>query len=124
MHQNHPTFFILQLAISKIGAIPSFINTNLTEASLFHCIQIADTKLFLFDPVYAEQVSTVINQCQDLSVRLYSYGENTLEKEVDQLPFAKSLTPDVLSQYSDSDTSEDYLKGIGLGDAAYLIYTR
>ncbi|KAI9483146.1 MAG: hypothetical protein EXX96DRAFT_557032 [Benjaminiella poitrasii] len=123
MHQNHPTFFISLLAISKIGAVPSFINTNLSDDSLFHCIKIANTKLFLFDPIYEAQVATIIESCREINVNLFSYGEGTQETELAPLSFAPTLTPSVLSRFSEKDTSEEFLKGIQPSDPAYLIYT-
>lgn len=124
MQQNHPTFFISLLGISKIGAIPSLINTNLADDSLLHCIKIANTKLFMFDPTYASQVNTVLASCQELKVQLVSYGETTYESEIPPLSFATTLTASILSRFSDKDTSEDLIKGVNSSDAAYLIYTR
>jgi acyl-coenzyme A synthetase/AMP-(fatty) acid ligase len=124
MMQNHPTFYITLLAISKIGAVPSLINTNLADNSLLHCIKIANTKLFLFDPIYESQVASILQACQELKVVLVSYGEATQEAELPALTFAPTLTPSVLSRFSEEDTSEDYLKGVVASDAAYLIYTR
>ncbi|KAI8081974.1 uncharacterized protein B0P05DRAFT_538856 [Gilbertella persicaria] len=123
MHQNHPTFFITLLAISKIGAVPSLINTNLADASLLHCIKIADTKMFIFDPVYEAQVASVLQGCQEMNVNLIAYGEATEESEFGPLSFGSVLTPSVLSQFSDADTSERPLRGIKFSDPAYLIYT-
>ncbi|KAI8147280.1 hypothetical protein BJV82DRAFT_700807 [Fennellomyces sp. T-0311] len=116
MHQNHPTFLISLLAISKIGAIPSLINTSLADASLLHCINIAKTKLFLFDPVYVRQVATIAAGAKELGVALYGFGEGHTE----EFPM---LTTEVLSAYSSADTDEAYLKNIGPTDAALLIYT-
>lgn len=124
MLQNHPTFFILLFAISKIGAVPSFINTNLSDDSLLHCIKIADTRLFFFDSLYTAQVSTIVDSCRDNNVRLFCYGESTQESNLDNLSFAESVTPKVLSKYSTADLSEDYIKDAAMEDAAYLIYTR
>lgn len=122
MHQNHPTFFIVLLAISKIGAIPSLINTNLADESLLHCIQIANTKLFLFDPVYEQQVVTVKDQLIS-SISFFAYGEATETTELD-FTACPALTPNALKAYSTRDTDEKYLKGVEKSDAAFLVYTR
>ncbi|GAN03847.1 acyl-CoA synthetase [Mucor ambiguus] len=123
MHQNHPTFFITLLAISKIGAVPSLINTNLADDSLLHCIKIANTKLFIFDPLYEPQVSTITEATKELNVRLVAYGEATQEAELAPLAIAPTLTPSILSRFSEKDTSEAYIKGFEANDPAYLIYT-
>lgn len=124
MEQNHPTFFISLLAISKIGAVPSLINTNLSDAPLLHCIKIASTKLFLFDPVFAKQVETIADKCKELNVELVTYGEMNETQEHPGFPFAAPLNPSELAKCSDKDTSEKPLRGVQPSDPAYLIYTR
>ncbi|KAG1454227.1 hypothetical protein G6F46_005321 [Rhizopus delemar] len=121
MLQNHPTFYIALFAISKLGAIPSLINTNLVDQSLLHCIKVAESKLFLFDPVYEKQIVTVLDN--GMNVKFAAYGESTELSELAPFPFAPTLTPSVLADYSDRDTSEEPLKGVKPSDAAYLIYT-
>ncbi|KAI7903994.1 uncharacterized protein BX663DRAFT_506016 [Cokeromyces recurvatus] len=123
MLQNHPTFFIALLAISKIGAIPSLVNTNLSDDSLFHCIKIANTKLFLFDPIYEAQVFSILESCRKRNVNLICYGEGTQDAELEPLSFASTLTPAILSHFSNEDTSEEYIRGVQPSDPAYLIYT-
>lgn len=124
MLQNHPTFFIAFFAISKIGAIPSLINTNLFGDSLFHCVNIACSKLFLFDPIFAQQVSDISGRCQEINSKLVSYGETTYESELQPFPFASTLTPSILSRFSERDLGDSYLKGVAENDPAFLIYTR
>lgn len=124
MLQNHPSFFLCMLAISKIGAIPSFINTNLSEDSLFHCIKIANAKLFMFDPVFEAQVATIKDACYGINTKLVAYGESTFETELPHLNIAPTLTPSVLAPFSDKDTSEDLIRDAQSAEAAYLIYTR
>jgi acyl-CoA synthetase (AMP-forming)/AMP-acid ligase II len=124
MHQNHPTFFIMFFAISKIGAIPSLINTNLSDSSLFHCIKIAGSKHLIFDPVYANQVEAIVQSCAELNINLIAYGEDNETNDIPDYSFAHSLNPSELVRYSDEDTSETYLKGVQPADAACLIYTR
>ncbi|CEP13847.1 hypothetical protein [Parasitella parasitica] len=123
MHQNHPTFFITLFAISKIGAVPSLINTNLADDSLLHCIKIANAKLFLFDPIYESQVNTIAEATKELNVRLIAYGESTQKADLAPLAIALTLNPSILARFSEKDTSEEYLKGVQPNDPAYLIYT-
>ncbi|KAI8147283.1 hypothetical protein BJV82DRAFT_648107 [Fennellomyces sp. T-0311] len=122
MEQNHPTFYIAMWAIMKIGAIPSMINTNLQENALLHCLTVADTRIFLFDPVYESQVSTIAEEARAAGVSLYAYGEATEFEESTSL-LGPSLTPNALAPYSDEDTDESLLKGVGVSDPAWLIYT-
>lgn len=124
MLQNHPTFFIALFAASKIGATPSLINTNLSDDSLFHCIQIAKTKLFLFDPIYAPQVETIAHRCQEIHAKIVSYGETTFESELSHFHFANALNLSTLACFSDRDLDDSYLKKSKASDPAFLIYTR
>ncbi|KAI9493492.1 hypothetical protein BDB00DRAFT_373773 [Zychaea mexicana] len=123
MLQNHPTFYITWLAILKIGATPALINTNLAEDSLFHCINVANSKLFVFDPKYAEAVGTIADRLKVEGVALYSYGEATENDELPSLSIAPTLTPSVLAKYSVKDTDEKLLSGVSNSDPAMLIYT-
>ncbi|KAI9020681.1 hypothetical protein CLU79DRAFT_703920 [Phycomyces nitens] len=123
MHQNHPTFYIVLLAISKIGAIPALINTNLSGDSLAHCITVAKATMLIFDPVYEAKVNSIGGKLSGQNIRLYAYGESTETGEIPDLPIAPAITPRFLERFSDRDTSESYLKGVNLQDAAYLIYT-
>ncbi|KAF7723015.1 hypothetical protein EC973_002431 [Apophysomyces ossiformis] len=124
MLQNHPTFYILLFAIMKIGAVPSLINTNLSEDSLLHCVKIANAHKFIFDPIYGKQVHTISQDLNSLGISLYAYGEATEEQELPPLDFAPTITPSFLAKYSDKDTSEEYIKGIDNTSAGMLIYTR
>ncbi|KAI8072892.1 hypothetical protein BC940DRAFT_291882 [Gongronella butleri] len=120
MMQNHPTFFVSLFAISKIGAVPSLINNNLADDSLLHCINVAEAKLFLFDPMYEKQVATVTPRAD--GVRFYAYGEATETAEF-ACDLAPAITPSFLAAYSEKDTDEKLIKGVGNSDPAFLIYT-
>ncbi|KAI9260766.1 hypothetical protein BDA99DRAFT_560827 [Phascolomyces articulosus] len=123
MLQNHPTFYIAMWAIMKIGAIPSFINTNLQEDALLHCLTVSNTKIFLFDPMYENQVATIAEKARASGTNIYAYGEATEYDGEYTNSLALALTPKVLSAYPDNDTSESLIRGIGITDVALLIYT-
>lgn len=46
---NSPEYLMLWFALEAIGAIPSFVNNNLTGNSLVHCIKVSVSKA-LFSP--------------------------------------------------------------------------
>lgn len=123
MHQNHPTFIITWLAVLKIGAVAAFINHNLSEDSLLHCTSIVNSKLFIFDPKYQDQVVTILDKIPS-DLKLVAYGEETEFDEFQPLPFADAITPSVLSNYSSDDISDDYIKKTTTTEDAMLIYTR
>jgi acyl-CoA synthetase (AMP-forming)/AMP-acid ligase II len=122
MQQNHPTFIILWLAILKVGAVAAFINNNLAEDSLLHCIKVADAKMLIFDPKYEAQVATITGR-EDVP-ELVAFGEATEVDDLPDLPFASALTPTVLAKYSDADVSDDLIRNTSETDKAMLIYTR
>ncbi|KAI8147281.1 hypothetical protein BJV82DRAFT_709823 [Fennellomyces sp. T-0311] len=123
MEQNHPTFFIALWAIMKIGAIPSLINTNLQEDALRHCLTVAGSRIFLFDPIYETQVTTIADAARNTGVSLFAYGESTEFDSNTTSALGPALTPTVLQSYTDQDTDESLIKGIGISDACLLIYT-
>ncbi|KAG0191857.1 hypothetical protein DFQ28_010796 [Apophysomyces sp. BC1034] len=122
MHPNHPTFYVIFLAILKTGAIPALINANLTEEALLHCVKTADCKLFVFDPSYADRIAAIAEPIVNRGIALFAYGEATEESEI-SISLAPALTPNYLSAYGTQDTSEEYLKGTNGTDTACLIYT-
>lgn len=56
---NKPDFLFLWLAIWSLGALPAFINYNLTESALVHCVKVSNMSLFICDddPAVVELVS-------------------------------------------------------------------
>lgn len=40
--QNSPEYMILWFALDAIGAVPSFINSNLTSKALVHCVTVSN----------------------------------------------------------------------------------
>ena len=115
MHPNHPLFMVTWLAILKIGAIPSLLNTNLNGESLVHCIQVSKARLFLFDPQYTEQVQVAASDLNGVTV--YGYGEGYTDK----FPM---ITDEILADFSSDDTDKKLLQVKGPEDPALLIYTR
>lgn len=53
---NNPDFIFLWLALWSIGAVPVFINYNLTDKSLLHCIKISQSKYIFTDMEVADNV--------------------------------------------------------------------
>lgn len=123
MQQNHPMFFVSMYGIAKTGAIASLINTNLSESSLMHCLKVANTRLFLFDPIYEAQVATVAEEARAQGTQLFAFGDATEDSEF-TFSLAPAVTPSVLQKYSADGLNEDILSKAKGTDAAILIYTR
>ncbi|KAF9636006.1 putative fatty acid transporter protein [Lasiodiplodia theobromae] len=47
--QNSPEYMILWFALDAIGAVPSFINSNLTSKALVHCVTLCECRYLLCD---------------------------------------------------------------------------
>jgi acyl-CoA synthetase (AMP-forming)/AMP-acid ligase II len=43
---NTPEYMVLWYALEGVGAVPSFVNNNLTGKSLLHCISVRIYKIF------------------------------------------------------------------------------
>ncbi|EPE03835.1 fatty acid transporter [Ophiostoma piceae UAMH 11346] len=54
---NSDTFIFLWLGLWAIGATPAFINYNLRDAALLHCIQTSNAKLVIVDPAVQEAIT-------------------------------------------------------------------
>ncbi|KAI9312500.1 hypothetical protein BX666DRAFT_1987966 [Dichotomocladium elegans] len=116
MQQNHPSFVITWLAILKIGAVPSLLNTELKGEGLLHCIRVSSAGLLLFDPCYVENVKSAgIDQLRAI-VNIYAFGEGYTE----EFPM---LTEEILTTYSCEDTDGRLLHVERASDPAMLIYT-
>ncbi|CAO3683836.1 unnamed protein product [Umbelopsis ramanniana] len=118
MHQNHPSLFVAQFGLMKIGAIPALINNQLTDAALIHCVKVAKSSFFLVDPVYAGAVQPCVKELSDLGIEIWGFGEHE-----PSMPFAETLTRDALSRFSDAEISEEYIENAEYGEPAMLIYT-
>jgi acyl-CoA synthetase (AMP-forming)/AMP-acid ligase II len=66
---NKPSLLFALLGLLCIGAVPALINFNLTSKSLFHCITVADAKLFLFDSEIAPHVNGIKESLETAGIR-------------------------------------------------------
>ncbi|KAJ9604927.1 long-chain fatty acid transporter fat1 [Cladophialophora chaetospira] len=55
---NSPQFLFLAMAIWSLGALPAFINYNLTGSSFVHSVRTGSARLLLVDPEVAPKVLT------------------------------------------------------------------
>ncbi|EFX02362.1 long-chain-fatty-acid-ligase 1 [Grosmannia clavigera kw1407] len=104
---NSDTFIFLWLGLWSIGAKPAFINYNLRDQPLVHCIQTATTKLILVDSAVAEAFTPEVRTA--LSDRRIEVFSEALKTEI----FATDPI-----RYPDELRHEDKLE-----DMAVLIFT-
>jgi acyl-CoA synthetase (AMP-forming)/AMP-acid ligase II len=108
---NRPEFVFIWFACWSLGALVSFINYNLTEHSLVHCVKIADTThLFVDDyPKVVVLVQPCESEIKNLGTKI-AYIDDVLRAEVQaSAPYRASNT--------------DRGKDRKLTDACLLIYT-
>ncbi|KAH0847984.1 Fatty acid transporter protein [Fonsecaea pedrosoi] len=55
---NSPQFLFLTMALWSLGAIPAFINYNLSSASFVHSVKTSSARLLIVDPEVAPKVLT------------------------------------------------------------------
>lgn len=54
---NKPQFIIIWLACLAIDALPAFINYNLVEEGLAHCVTVSKAKILIYDSTFTTQIS-------------------------------------------------------------------
>ncbi|KAI1608178.1 putative bifunctional fatty acid transporter/acyl-CoA synthetase [Exophiala viscosa] len=69
---NTPEMVITCLALSKLGSVMALINTNLRDATLQHCLNVANADLIIVTPDLAAFAPTGISR---LVLNLYSFNE-------------------------------------------------
>ncbi len=57
---NSDTFIFLWMGLWSIGATPAFINYNLRDHALAHCVKTANSKLMIVDPAVADAITPEI----------------------------------------------------------------
>jgi acyl-CoA synthetase (AMP-forming)/AMP-acid ligase II len=105
--QNSDTFVFVWWAIWALGAVPAFVNYNLTGAPLVHCLKAATTRLCLIDPNVAANVTADIR------------------KELSDINFV-DFTPDLQAEVSATSPArppDSVRSGAEPFDLSILIYT-
>ena len=73
--ENCPEYLAVFLACSKIGVTSAFINHNLRNDSLAHCIHIANCSGIFFSPSLADHMADILSGLDPSVVKmLYSVG--------------------------------------------------
>lgn len=76
---NSPEYLMLWFGLEAIGAVPAFLNCNLTTNSLIHCIKVCELRILLCD----EDVRHLVQPCEaeisGISVKTVYYSASSLE---------------------------------------------
>lgn len=108
---NRPEFIFLWFAIWSLGALPAFINYNLTGASLTHCVKVGELALLVADgdPTVSELVRPCINDINAVNCAV-AFLDDEFKRKCEQ---AEPL------RAPDSDRHPEAV----FADTAILIYT-
>lgn len=106
---NNLDYIFIWFALWSLGATPAFINYNLKDSSLVHCVKIAETNLLLGDPEVSEIIDPVKEEIEGLGKQVV-YLNESFHQKVREAP--KFRAPD-----------EDRKNNVELHDTAMLIYT-
>lgn len=87
---NSPEFIFLTLGLWSLGAIPAYINYNLTGAALVHCVKISTARILLLDPNVAHNVTEEVRN-QFASEGFREDNSPPLEVVMLDAPFVTSL---------------------------------
>ncbi|GAA5989279.1 hypothetical protein JCM11641_003860 [Rhodosporidiobolus odoratus] len=131
---NKPFYPIVFLACLAVDIVPAFINTNLTDKALSHCLSIANPKVIIFDTALSQPLSAV---SQSLSASLagvrfvrytdqYSYMELEEKRgKLAEVPIEGELKIDekVLAGFSGDKVPNERRSGVRWDSPACLIYT-
>lgn len=108
--RNRPEFMMIWMALLCIGAAPAFINNNLEDKALIHCLSVCDSKLLIVDPD---------SECQGRIEKSRAAIEKNTKIVIldEQLKHAISSKPM-------NDPGNSYRDGLKQDDPCCLIYTR
>jgi len=110
---NRPEYFAVWLGITRIGAVVSLLNTNLTGASLAHCMRIVSPKHIIASSEFIDAISPILAEF-DPSITVWTYGhEGTSFARIDS----------TIEDYSGEPLSEGDRCAPSIEDLALYIYT-
>jgi fatty-acyl-CoA synthase len=113
MMPNRPEYLAVWLGITRTGAVVSLLNTNLTGASLAHCVSIVSPKHVIVAAALAERFATAEPHL-DGAAKVWSHGESPIGR--DRIDLAAEAL-------SDEPLGDDELRLVGLSARALHIYT-
>jgi fatty-acyl-CoA synthase len=110
---NRPEYFAIWLGITSVGVVVSLLNTNLSGASLAHCIRAVAPKHIVASAEFIEVLSSAL-PLLDASPLVSIYGANDANLTRIDLEVAR---------HSADPLSKDERRATNIDDLALLIYT-
>src|SRR5438477_3809289 len=101
---NRPEYMAIWLGITRIGGVVALLNTNLSGASLAHCVRIAEPKLIIVATELHDRLIRAVPELLD-EVMLWVHSDDHLER------------------YSGESLSDVERHPVSIHDTALYIYT-
>ena len=113
---NTPHFIFIWFALWSLGAVPAFINYNLTGAPLLHCIKTSTARLVFTDGLVEPRFSTEVRD--DMASGKVRDGKGPVELVV----LSSGTESEIMAceAYREPDSSRN---GPKIADMSLLIYT-
>jgi fatty-acyl-CoA synthase len=110
---NRPEYFAIWLGITSVGVVVSLLNTNLSGASLAHCIRAVSPRHIIASAEFIDTLSSAL-PLLDASLLISIHGAN-------DAIFARVDLE--LAHYSGDPLSKEERRETNIDDLALLIYT-
>ncbi|KAH8648610.1 fatty-acyl-CoA synthase [Xylariales sp. PMI_506] len=91
---NSPEWIMLWLGLEAIGAVPAFINHNLTSQSLLHCIKLGKVRYVLADQDVRDLVAPIEGDLADAGIKPIYYSPELLGSLTDTTPLPRERQRD------------------------------
>jgi acyl-CoA synthetase (AMP-forming)/AMP-acid ligase II len=93
---NTPEYMLLHLALEAIGAVPAFLNCNLTGNPLVYSVKLSTARYLLADEHVRDLVSPVEAEMNDAGTQTIYYGPTFMSalKDTEPLPIARRTIKD------------------------------
>ena len=116
--QNRIEFVVQALAICKLGAVASLINTNLNRQQLVHCISLTHSKKCIFGAELAETLNEVRAELSLQDGADYLWVKDKMPEPAPDWSVSLDSKDQTLNQQNPPDT-----KQVELGNKAFFIFT-
>lgn len=114
---NKPAFVWAYFGLWAIGATPAFLNYNLADAPLLHCLKVSTARYLLFDDEVAANVSTIKDQLASVPITAICH------KEAAGVDWATNIGPADFARQSTAQPPVARRNKQKVTDPAHLIYT-
>jgi fatty-acyl-CoA synthase len=110
---NRPEYLAIWLGITRIGGVVSLLNTNLSGASLAHCIDVVDPRHII---VAAELIDSFLSARPHIAADVKTWFRGAGDYDLPRIE-------DQIDKLSTRELTEDEVQAPDIGDRALCIYT-